>query len=81
MHDAVTRPLFEEPSSDSERGRAMVGPKIDPSSTVFRYAKDSDVKDSIYGEIYVSLPHLRDSMKMLHMALGAAAQTRVFSHL
>jgi hypothetical protein len=41
---------------------------VDPKSTAFRYAGNA-----IDGEIYDSLPHLRDSMKLMHMALASAS--------
>lgn len=47
--------------------------KIDPSSTAFRYAGDS-----IADEIYVRLPHLRDAMRLLHVALASVVRKGVF---
>jgi hypothetical protein len=46
---------------------------IDPGSTAFRYADGS-----IPGEIYVSLPHLRDSMMLMYVALVSASKRGVF---
>lgn len=45
--------------------------EVDPSSTAFRYAENT-----VAGEIYVSLPHLRDAMKLLHVALASASLKR-----
>jgi hypothetical protein len=47
--------------------------KIDPSSTAFRYAGNS-----VAGEIYVSLPHLKDALRLLHVALASVAHKGVF---
>jgi hypothetical protein len=46
---------------------------VDPSSTAFRYADNA-----IPGEIYVSLPHLRNVMLLLYVALGSASNRGVF---
>jgi hypothetical protein len=47
--------------------------EVDRSSTAFRYAGDS-----IDGEIYVSLPNLRDAMRLLHVALASVALKGIF---
>jgi hypothetical protein len=46
---------------------------IDSKSTAFRYAGDT-----VAGEIYVSLPHLRDAMRWLRVALATAKQNGTF---
>jgi hypothetical protein len=46
---------------------------IDPDSTAFRYADGA-----IAGEIYVSLPHLRDSMTLMYVALASASNKGVY---
>jgi hypothetical protein len=45
----------------------------DPGSTAFRYAGGT-----VDGEIYVSLPHLRDSMMLMYVALASASHKGVF---
>jgi hypothetical protein len=47
--------------------------EIDRRSTAFRYAEGA-----IPGETYVSVPHLRDAMRMLQLALGSVAIRGVF---
>jgi hypothetical protein len=47
--------------------------KIDRSSTAFRYAEGTSP-----GETYVNVPHLRDAMRMLQLALGSVAMRGVF---
>jgi hypothetical protein len=46
---------------------------IDPLSVAFRYAEDR-----IDGEIYVSLPHLKEAMATLNIALSSVASKGVF---
>lgn len=53
--------------------RLMEMAEIDRSSTAFRYAEGS-----IPGETYVSVPHLRDSMTVLHAALSSVSAKGVF---
>jgi hypothetical protein len=54
-------------------GRFIEMAKIDRSSTAFRYAEGA-----IPGGIYVNVPHLRDAMRMLQLALGSVAMRGVF---
>jgi hypothetical protein len=54
-------------------GRLLEIAAIDPSSTAFRYADGT-----IPGEVYVSLPHLRDSMTLMYVALASASNRGIF---